>query len=166
MGGYAQKWLTPFRSYGTLKWAALINDLMNRTDWLNDFCNGLTTSLLCIFDICWVFTAVVLVGNVLFVVPTGKVLELGFPECFLIRAWLSVDGFFPFKKIWETTKNLGTHPAWLLNPTISKFWHSSYMVITLYNLKILLSVLLLSHPTISNFYQPANLNLLGVSNPT
>ena len=166
MGGYAQKWLTPFRSYGTLKWGALINDLMNRTDWLNDFCNGLTTSLLCFFDICWVFTAVVLVKNVLFVVPTGKVLELGFPECFLIKAWLSVERLFPFERIWEMNKNLGAHPAWLLNPTISKFWHSSYMVITLYNLKILLSMLLLSHPTISNFYQPTNLNLLGVSNPT
>ena len=159
--------MRPFRSYWTLKSGAVTYDLMNQPDWLNDFCTGLTTSLLCIFDICWVSTAVVLVKNdVLFVVPTGKVLELGFPECFLIRAWLSVDGFFPFKKIWETTKNLGTHPAWLLNPTISKFWHSSYMVITLYNLKILLSVLLFSHPTISNFYQPASLNLLGVSNPT
>ena len=30
------------------------------------------------------------------------------------------------------------------------------MVITLYNLKTLLSLLLISHPTISEFYQPAN----------
>ena len=63
MGGYVQKWLRPFRSYGALKWGALTNDLMNRTDWLNDFCTGLTTSLLCIFDICWVSTAVVLVRS-------------------------------------------------------------------------------------------------------
>ena len=47
---------------------------------------------------------------------------------------------FPVKKIWEMAKNLGAHPAWLLNPIISKFWHFSYMVITLHNLKILLSV--------------------------
>ena len=115
----------------------------------------LTTSLLCIFDICWVSTAVVLVKNdVLFLVPTGKVLlELGFPNCFLIRAWwLSVERLFPVEKIWEMTKNLGAHPAWLWNPRISKSWHSSYMVITLHNLKILLSLLLLSHPTISIFY--------------
>ena len=122
MGGYAQKWLTPFRSYGTLKWGALINDLMNRTDWLNDFCNGLTTSLLCFFDICWVFTAVVLVKNVLFVVLTWKVLELGFPECFLIRAWLSVDGFFSFQK------NMGND---------QKPRYSSCMAIEPHNFKIL-----------------------------
>ena len=140
---------------------------MNWADWLNDFCTGLTTSLLCIFDICWVSTAVVLVKNdVLFVVPTGKVLELGFPECYLIKAWLSVERLFPFEKIWEMTKNLGAHPAWLLNPTISKFWNSSYMVITLHDLKVLLSLLLLSHPAISNFYQPVNLDFWGVSNPT
>ena len=59
------------------------------------------------------------------------------------------------------TRNLGTHPAQLLNPTISKFWHSSYRIITLHNLQILLSLLLLSHPTISNFYQPTNWNILG-----
>ena len=41
-----------------------------------------------------------------------------------------------------------------MNPTISKCCHYSYMVITLYNLKILLSLLLLSHP-ISKFYKPA-----------
>ena len=39
----------------------------------------LTTSLLCIFDICWVSTAVALVKNdVLFLVLIGKVLEYGF----------------------------------------------------------------------------------------
>ena len=118
----------------------------------------MTTSLLCIFGICWMSTAVVLVKNVLFVVPTEKVLKLGFPECFLIKAWLSVERLFLFEKIWEMTKNLGAHPVWLLNPTISKRWHSSYMVITLRNLKKLLSLLLLSDPTISDFYQPANLN--------
>ena len=100
---------------------ALTNNLMNLVDWLNDFCTGLTTSLLWIFDICWVSTAVVLVKNdVLFLVPTGRVLKLGFPEFFLIKAWLSVERLFPVKRIREMTKNLGAHPAWLLNPHNSK----------------------------------------------
>ena len=59
-------------------------------------------------------TAVVLVKNVLFLVPPGKVLELDFAVCFLIKAGLSVEILFLFKKIWEMTKNLGAHPAWLL----------------------------------------------------
>ena len=115
---WEKNWLIPFRSYGTLKWSAVTNDLMNQADWLNNFCTGLTTSLLCIFDICWVSTAVVLVTNdVLFVVPTGKNLELGFPKCFLIKGWLSVERLFSFEKIWEMTKHLGAHPAWLLKIT-------------------------------------------------
>ena len=36
------------------------------------------------------------------------------------------------------------------------------MVITLHNLKILLFLLLLSHPAISKFYQPANWNFFGL----
>ena len=155
MGGYAQKWVRPFRSYGTLISDALTNDLMNQADWLNDFCTGLTTSLLCIFDICWVSTTVALVKNdVLFLVPTRKVLELGFLECFLIKACLSVERLFPVKKIWELTKNLGAHPAWLLNPTIPKFWHSSYMVVTLHNLKILVSLLLFLTSQFQTFTNP------------
>ena len=48
---------------------------------------GLTTNLLCIFDICWVPTAVVLAKNdVLLLVPTGEVLELGFPKCFFNKS--------------------------------------------------------------------------------
>ena len=44
---------------------------------------GLTTNLLCIIDICWVSTAVVLVKNdVLLLVPTGNVLAFGFPKYF------------------------------------------------------------------------------------
>ena len=44
---------------------------------------GLATSLLCIFDICWVFNAVVLIKNDdLFLVLIGKVLELGFTKFF------------------------------------------------------------------------------------
>ena len=119
MTGYAQKWVRPFRSNGTLQSVTLTNDLMNLADWSNDFCTGFTTSLLCVFDICWVSTAVVRVKNdVLFLMPTGKVLKLGFPECFLIKAWLSVERLFPVKKkkIMEMTKNLGARPAWLLNP--------------------------------------------------
>ena len=36
------------------------------------------------------------------------------------------------------------------------------MVITLHKFKILLSLVLLSHPTISNFYQSANCNFFGL----
>ena len=108
--------------------------------------------------------AVIIVKNILFLVPTGKVRTF-FPKCFLIKAWLSVEKLFPVEKIWKMARNLGAHPAWLLNPTISKFWHSSYMVITFHNLKILLSLLLLSHPTISNFNQPANWNFFGLVIP-
>ena len=43
---------------------------------------GLTTNLFGIFEICWMSTAVVLAKNVLLLVLTGKVLELGFPKCF------------------------------------------------------------------------------------
>ena len=104
MSGYAQKWVRPFRSYGTLKSGAshkwfdessrLIEwFLYGDSDWI---IFGLTTSLLCIFEICWVSTAVALVKNdVLLLVPTGKVLELSFPKNFLIKAWLSVEKLFP-----------------------------------------------------------------------
>ena len=44
---------------------------------------GLTTNLLCIFDICWMSTTVVLVKNdALLLEPTGKVLVLDFLKCF------------------------------------------------------------------------------------
>ena len=36
-------------------------------------------------------------------------------DCFVPNAIL--------RKIWETTRNLGTHPAWLLETTISKICH-------------------------------------------
>ena len=87
----------------------------------------------------------------------------------LINAWLTVERIFLLcntQKIREMTRNLGARSAWLLKPTISKFCHSSYMVITLQNLKILQSLLLLSHPTISKFYQLARWIFWGVSNPS
>ena len=156
--------MRPFRSYETLKsgasrkWIDESSRLLNQAEWFLYFESDwimfdVTTSLLCIFDITGCpLHAVAIVKNVLFLlVHTGKVLELGFPKCFLMKAWLSVERLFPVEKIWEVVGNLGVHPAWLLNPTISKFWHTSYMVITFHNLKILLSLLLLSHPTISNF---------------
>ena len=50
--------------------------------------------------------------------PTGNVLELGFPKCFqLVLYYLWKDCSLPnaiLKKIWEMTRNLGAHPAWLL----------------------------------------------------
>ena len=63
------------------------------------------------------------------------------------------------------TGNLCAHPTQLMNPTISKFCYSSYMVIiTFYNLIFAISALL-SHSIISNFYQSASQNF-WVSNPT
>ena len=65
------------------------------------------------------------------------------------------------------TRNLCAHPAQLLNPTISKFCYSSYMVIiTLYNSKILLSL----HYFLVPQFQPLNnlkllIRIFGVSNP-
>ena len=89
MGGYAQKWLRPLdetlKSGASHKWfdessRSIELFLHGDSDWI---IFGLTTSLLCIFDICWVSTGVVLVKNdVLLLVPIGKVLELGFPKCF------------------------------------------------------------------------------------
>ena len=46
-----------------------------------------------------------------------------------------------------------------------QFCNSSYMVIILYNLKILLSLLLLSQPTIQKFFQPANWIFVGLVIP-
>ena len=80
-----------FFYYWTLKSGAshkLIDELSSMIEWfLNADSDwmifGLTANLLCIFDICWVSTGVAPVMNdVLFLVPTGKVLELGFPTCF------------------------------------------------------------------------------------
>ena len=63
------------------------------------------------------------------------------------------------------TRNLSAHPALLLNPAFSKCCLSFYMVTILHNSKILLSLLLLSHSTISNFYQFINQNYLGLVIP-
>ena len=54
--------------------------LRGDSDWI---IFGLTTNLLCIFDISWVSTGVVLVKNdVLLLVSIKKVSELGFPKYF------------------------------------------------------------------------------------
>ena len=91
MGGYAQKWVRPFRSYETLKSGAShkwFDELSRLIEWFlhgdSDWIIfGLTTSLLYIFDICWVSTGVVLVKNdVLILVPIKKTSELGFPKYF------------------------------------------------------------------------------------
>ena len=58
-----------------------------------------------------------------------------------------------------------THPAWLLKPTISKFGHPFYVLIILHNLKILLFLLWLSHPTISKLYQHSTWNFFGLVIP-
>ena len=63
------------------------------------------------------------------------------------------------------TRNLGAHPAQLLNPQFQNFAISLHGV-SFHNLKILLYLLLFSRPTISKFYQPANCFFFWVSNPT
>ena len=60
------------------------------------------------------------------------------------------------------TRDVGVHPAQLLKLTVSKFSHSFYMVITLQNLKLLISLLFLSHSTLSKFYQLAIWNLFAL----
>ena len=82
---------------------------------------------------------------------------------FFNKSLIKRGKIFPVEKILEIARKLGTHPLWLLSSTISNFWHFFYMVITLHNLKILLYLLFLSHPTISNFYQPTNWSLSDCS---
>ena len=61
MGGHGQKWVTPFRSYGTLKSGAShiwFDELSRLIEWFlhadsDSIIFGLTTNPLCIFDICW-----------------------------------------------------------------------------------------------------------------
>ena len=64
------------------------------------------------------------------------------------------------------TRNLCAHPAYLMNPTISKFCYSSYMVIiTLYNSKILLSLHCFLTPQFQTFTNLL-IGIFGVSNLT
>ena len=107
-----------------------------RTVFLKDASGGLLLYVLHF----WVSTGVVPVKNdVLLLVPAGKVLELGFPNAFnerLIKCRKIVSCVMQnSEKIWEMTRNLGAHPAQLLNPIISKFCYSFYMVITPCNFK-------------------------------
>ena len=133
----------------------LTYDLMNQANWLNDFCMliviqlilSLTTNLFCIFEICWVPTAVLLVKNdVLLLVPTGNVLELPFSKCFLIKAWLGVKRLFP---VWcNTRKNIGKD---------QKPRCSSCMAIESHNLKILEFLLYGYHiPQLPQFWTTTN----------
>ena len=70
------------------------------------------------------------------------------------------------EEIFEMTRNLCVHPAWLMNFTISKFCYSSYMVIiTLYNSKILLSLHYFLTPQFQTFTNLL-IGIFGVSNPT
>ena len=64
------------------------------------------------------------------------------------------------------TRNLSAHPAQLLNPAISKFCHSSYMVIiTLHNSKILLSLHCFLTPQFQTFTNLIT-GIFGVRNLT
>ena len=59
-----------------------------------------------------------------------------------------------------------THPAWLSNPTISKFCHPSYMVIIPHNFKILLSLLWLSHFQNFKILLLLQMEFFWIGNPT
>ena len=86
MGGHGQKWMRPFRSYETLNSGASHIWFSESTSLTNLFLHAESdsiifglTNLLRIFDISWVYMAVVPIKNdVLLLVATGKVLELGF----------------------------------------------------------------------------------------
>ena len=115
MGGYAQKWVRPFRSYETLKSGASrkwFDGLSRLIEWFllsdsNWIILGLTTSLLCIFDICCVSTAVVLVkNNVLLLVPIRKNFRTWFSQMFLIKAWKNCEKIVCYL-YFNTRKNMG-----------------------------------------------------------
>ena len=106
-----------FRSYGTLKsgvshkWFDELSRLIEwflhgDSDWI---IFGLTTSLLCIFDNCWLSTAVALVKNdVLLLLPTGKVLELGFPKYFFNKSLIECGKIVSC--LMRYLKNMGNDP--------------------------------------------------------
>ena len=88
LGGYAQKWARPFKSWDSAVSHKWFDKLSRLVEWFlhavsNLIIFGLTTNLHCIFDICWMPTAVALVkNNILLVVSAGKVLELISPKAF------------------------------------------------------------------------------------
>ena len=91
-------WDSKIRCISHINW---FDELSRLTEWFlhadsDSTIFSLTTNLLCIFDIRWVSTAVLLVKNEAWLlVPTGKVLELGFSKCFLTKSCLSVKRLFP-----------------------------------------------------------------------
>ena len=120
---------------------------MNLADWLNDFCTGLTTSLFWIFDICWVSTAAVLVKNdVLFLVPTGRVLKLGFTECFFKKSLIKCGKIVSCQKNTANDQkprcsfcmaneppqfqNFGIPPIWSSLSTTWKYCYPYYCFLT------------------------------------
>ena len=131
---------------------------------------GLTTNLICIFDICWVSTAVALVKNDFSSSTHRKSFRTWFSQMLLTKAWLSVERLFPVSC--NTQKYMENN---------QKRRCSSYIVTEPYNFKILsflphgyhtphcenitLSLLLLSHPIISKIYQPTNWNFWGLVIP-
>ena len=120
---------------------------------------GLTRNLLCTFNICWVSTAVVIVKNdVMLLVFTRKVLELGFFTCFFNKSLIKCEKFISClmqqSKDTENEQKPRCSSCIAIEPTISKFCYSSYLLITLHNLETFLSLLLLSHSTIETFTNP------------
>ena len=110
---------------------------------------GFTTNLLCIFEICWMATAIVLFQNVLFLAPVVKALVP--PYAFnksLIKCGKIDSCLMQYSKKFENDQKSRCSSCIVTQTTIRKFCHLSYMGITLHNLMILLCLLLLSHPKI------------------
>ena len=85
----AQIWVRPFRFWDSkIRCISQMICWIEQIDWMilhadSDWMIfGLTPDLLGIFDIYWMSIEVLLVRNVLLLVPTGKTLEVGFPNCF------------------------------------------------------------------------------------
>ena len=127
---------------------------------------GFTTNLLCIFQICWMATAIILFQNVLFLAPTRKALVP--PYAFnksLIKCGKIVSCLMQYSKKFGNDQKPRCSSCIVTETTIRKLCHLSYMVITLHNLMILLCLLLHSHPKILNFYQHATWNTKRFSIP-
>ena len=99
-----------FLDYGTLKLGVShkwFDELSKFVEWFlhadDDWIFDLMANLLCIFDIFWVFTAVVLV---LFGFSAHrKSFRTWFSQIVLIKSWLSVKSLPPVQ--WNTQKNMG-----------------------------------------------------------
>ena len=148
----------------------LTYDLINQADWFNNFLFDLQSTLYL-----WHLLGVHCSCSCLdwcFASSAHKKISMRtwFFQTFFNKSLIKFENFASchaiLGKIWEMTRNLSAHPAQLLNPTISKFCHSSYMVIiTLHNSKILLSLHCFLTPQFQTFTNLIT-GIFGVRNLT